>query len=53
MALQNSTTEGYLPLCEMIAHHSARHGIKIAIESDSGQITNLSSCDPDLERVWC
>jgi 2-aminoadipate transaminase len=29
MALQYSTTEGYLPLREMIARHSARYGIKI------------------------
>lgn len=33
MALQYSTTEGYLPLREMIARHSARYGIKITAEN--------------------
>lgn len=33
MALQYSTTEGYLPLREMIARHSARYGIKITTEN--------------------
>ena len=33
MALQYSTTEGYLPLREMIARHSARYGIKITPEN--------------------
>ena len=33
MALQYSTTEGYLPLREMIARHSARCGIKITTEN--------------------
>jgi 2-aminoadipate transaminase len=32
-ALQYSTTEGYLPLREMIARHSARYGIKITPEN--------------------
>jgi 2-aminoadipate transaminase len=32
-ALQYSTTEGYLPLREMIARHSARYGIKISPEN--------------------
>ena len=33
MALQYSTTEGYLPLREMITRHSARYGIKITPEN--------------------
>ena len=33
LALQYSTTEGYLPLREMIARHSARYGIKITPEN--------------------
>jgi 2-aminoadipate transaminase len=33
MALQYSTTEGYLPLREMISRHSARYGIKITPEN--------------------
>jgi 2-aminoadipate transaminase len=33
MALQYSTTEGYFPLREMIARHSARYGIKITPEN--------------------
>jgi len=33
MALQYSTTEGYLPLREMIARHSERYGIKITPEN--------------------
>lgn len=33
MALQYGTTEGYLPLREMIARHSARYGIKITPEN--------------------
>jgi 2-aminoadipate transaminase len=33
MALQYGTTEGYLPLREMIARHSARYGIKISPEN--------------------
>jgi len=33
MALQYSITEGYLPLREMIARHSARYGIKITTEN--------------------
>jgi 2-aminoadipate transaminase len=33
MALQYSTTEGYLPLREMIARHSVRYGIKITPEN--------------------
>ncbi|UCE00370.1 MAG: PLP-dependent aminotransferase family protein [Chloroflexota bacterium] len=33
MALQYSTTEGYLPLREMIARHSKRYGIKITPEN--------------------
>lgn len=32
-ALQYSTTEGYLPLREMIARHSVRYGIKITPEN--------------------
>lgn len=32
-ALQYSTTEGYLPLREMIARHSARYGIKVTPEN--------------------
>jgi 2-aminoadipate transaminase len=32
-ALQYGTTEGYLPLREMIARHSARYGIKITPEN--------------------
>lgn len=32
-ALQYSTTEGYLPLREMIARHTARYGIKITPEN--------------------
>lgn len=32
-ALQYSTTEGYVPLREMIARHSARYGIKITPEN--------------------
>jgi 2-aminoadipate transaminase len=33
MALQYGTTDGYLPLREMIARHSARYGIKITPEN--------------------
>lgn len=33
MALQYGTTEGYLPLRDMIARHSARYGIKITPEN--------------------
>ena len=33
IALQYSTTEGYLPLREMIARHSANYGIKITPEN--------------------
>jgi 2-aminoadipate transaminase len=33
MALQYSTTEGYLPLREMITRHSVRYGIKITPEN--------------------
>ena len=32
-ALQYSTTEGYLPLREMIARHSARYGIEVTAEN--------------------
>lgn len=33
MALQYSTTEGYLPLREMIARHSSRYGIEVTAEN--------------------
>ena len=32
-ALQYSTTEGYLPLREMVARHTSRYGIKVAAEN--------------------
>ncbi|MEN4099816.1 MAG: aminotransferase, partial [Anaerolineaceae bacterium] len=31
-ALQYGTTEGYLPLREMIARHAARFGIKVSVD---------------------
>ena len=46
MALQYSATEGYLPLREMIARHSARYGIKIT--SDNLLITSGSQQALDL-----
>jgi 2-aminoadipate transaminase len=46
MALQYSTTEGYLPLREMIARHSARYGIKI--NSENVLITSGSQQALDL-----
>jgi 2-aminoadipate transaminase len=46
MALQYSATEGYLPLREMIARHSARYGIKIT--PDNVLITSGSQQALDL-----
>jgi 2-aminoadipate transaminase len=46
MALQYSTTEGFLPLREMIARHSARYGIKIT--PDNVLITSGSQQALDL-----
>jgi 2-aminoadipate transaminase len=45
-ALQYSTTEGYRPLRELIAHHSTRYGIQI--EPDNVLITNGSQQALDL-----
>jgi 2-aminoadipate transaminase len=45
-ALQYSTTEGYLPLREMIARHTARYGI--AVTSDNILITSGSQQALDL-----
>ncbi len=45
-ALQYSTTEGYLPLREMIARHSSRYGIEVEIENI--QITSGSQQALDL-----
>jgi 2-aminoadipate transaminase len=45
-ALQYSTTEGYLPLRELIAHHSCRYGIKV--DADNIQITSGSQQALDL-----
>lgn len=46
MALQYSTTEGFLPLREMIARHSVRYGIKIT--PDNVLITSGSQQALDL-----
>lgn len=45
-ALQYSTTEGYLPLREMIARHTARYGIKVT--PDNIMITSGSQQALDL-----
>ena len=45
-ALQYGTTEGYLPLREMIARHSCRYGIQV--DSDNIQITSGSQQALDL-----
>lgn len=45
-ALQYGTTEGYLPLREMIARHSCRYGIKV--EAENIQITTGSQQALDL-----
>jgi 2-aminoadipate transaminase len=45
-ALQYSTTEGYLPLRELIARHSCRYGIKV--DADNIQITSGSQQALDL-----
>jgi 2-aminoadipate transaminase len=45
-ALQYSTTEGYLPLREMIARHATRYGIKIT--ADNVMITSGSQQALDL-----
>jgi len=45
-ALQYSTTEGYLPLREMIARHSSRYGIDV--EAENIQITSGSQQALDL-----
>jgi len=45
-ALQYSTTEGYLPLREMIARHTARYGI--VVEPENVLITNGSQQALDL-----
>lgn len=45
-ALQYSTTEGYLPLREMIARHTARYGIKVS--PDNIMITSGSQQALDL-----
>jgi 2-aminoadipate transaminase len=45
-ALQYSTTEGYLPLRELIARHSCRYGIKV--DTDNIQITSGSQQALDL-----
>jgi 2-aminoadipate transaminase len=45
-ALQYGTTEGYLPLREMIARHSCRYGIKVGAENI--QITSGSQQALDL-----
>lgn len=46
LALQYSTTEGYLPLREMIARHTARYGINVS--PDNIQITSGSQQALDL-----
>jgi 2-aminoadipate transaminase len=45
-ALQYGTTEGYLPLREMIARHTARFGIKVSV--DNIMITSGSQQALDL-----
>ena len=45
-SLQYSTTEGYLPLREMIARHSSRYGINVEVENI--QITSGSQQALDL-----